>query len=88
MADKEVFENQCLALEKNIPGMHKTKRLKDVDGTEIQKYILSGKTIKVYNDPLIDAVYIKSGIKIEPFFEKSAAVKREVKNQQNYLEVI
>ena|GEM_PF-237564 len=69
-ADKEIFERQCRALEMHIPGMEKLKRLQDVDGTEIQNYLLRGKPISVHNDMQIDAVYIESGVNIEPFFQQ------------------
>ena len=78
-ADKKVFENQCRALETHIPGLLKEKRLHDVDGTEIQEYKLDDKTISVYNDVHIDAVYIESGVNIEPYFEKNQVKKREKK---------
>ena len=71
VADKEIFEHQCLALEMRIPGMEKMKRLQDVDGTEIQNYLLRGEPISVHNDMQVDAIYIESGLNIEPFFEQN-----------------
>lgn len=45
-ADKNVFNKQCSALEKNITGLRKgaLKEI-DVDGHIIQSYILQGENI-------------------------------------------
>lgn len=67
-ADREIFEEQCAALEKHIPRLIKGKLLIDVDGSEIQLYDLDGSPIKVYNDHYVDAVHIKSEVDLAPFF--------------------
>lgn len=48
-ADKEIFEKQCLALEKNIKELRKDKQLVDVDGSTIQSYFFGDKKVTVYN---------------------------------------
>ena len=68
MADKEVFEKQCAALEKNIPGLKKEKRLQDADDSEIQIYNLSGKKIRVYNSYYLNEVYVRSDVDLMAFF--------------------
>lgn len=68
MADKEVFEKQCAALEKNIPDLKKEKRLQDVDDSEIQIYNLSGKKICVYNSYYLNEVYVRSDVDLRGFF--------------------
>ncbi|GLC88693.1 hypothetical protein [Lysinibacillus piscis] len=66
--DEEIFVKQCSALEKHLPELRKKDLLTDVDNSKIQSYNLKGSIIKVYNDYVIGAVYIKSEIDIEPFF--------------------
>lgn len=68
MADKEIFEKQCAALEKNIPSLKKEQRLQDVDDSEIQIYNLSGKKILVYNSYYLNEVYVKSDVDLMAFF--------------------
>ncbi len=68
-ADKDIFEKQCKALEKNIPEIQKGKKLEDVDGSETQLYVLNGKHINVHNSYYIDAVFIDSEIKLESYFD-------------------
>lgn len=68
-ADALVFAKQCLALEEAIPNLVKADLLMDVDESQIQPYTLNGEGIIVYNDTTVDAVYIRSKIALEPFFE-------------------
>ncbi len=68
IADETIFEKQCRALEKNIPGITKSEMLIDVDGSKIQKYFLETKSIMVINDKFINEVAIKSEIDIDQFF--------------------
>ena len=68
-ADKDIFEKQCKALEKNIPEIQKGKKLEDVDGSETQLYVVNGKHIKVHNSYYIDAVFIDSEIELESYFD-------------------
>jgi len=72
-ADISVFTNQCLALEMHIPGLQKGELLCDVDGSAIQKYVLDGRRITVYNDEQIDAVFVESEIPLEKYFSRQVA---------------
>lgn len=67
-ADQEIFHQQCLALEKNIPGIRKEELLEDVDGSLIQSYLLGQSRIVVYNSYYTNEVYIKSDIDLRQFF--------------------
>lgn len=60
VSDKEIFENQCLALERNIKDLHKGKQLMDVDGSIVQYYSLGDKIITVHNSIYLNEVYIQS----------------------------
>lgn len=68
-ADDAIFEKQCIALEKHIPGIVKGELLIDVDGSKIQQYERNGASILVYNDWDVGAVYVKSDIELESFFD-------------------
>ncbi len=68
-ADETIFEKQCLALEKNIPGLIKEDLLTDVDGSKTQKYSLNGSEITVCNSYYLDEVNIKSDIELEQYFK-------------------
>ncbi|MBE6857769.1 MAG: hypothetical protein E7497_07970 [Ruminococcus sp.] len=67
-ADKNIFSKQCKALEKHIPAITKKEKITDVDGSETQIYTVGDKKITVHNSFYIDAVYIESEIKLEPYF--------------------
>lgn len=71
-ADKAIFERQCLALEKNIPGIRKTNHLTDVDGSEIVSYNLGGKELKVLNSYYLEEVLIRhdDSIDLKSYFTK------------------
>ncbi len=64
----DLFQKQCVALEKHIPGLLKGDSLQDVDGTSIQRYQLGGQNLVVVNDYEIGALYIESDFNIEPYF--------------------
>jgi len=66
--DKEIFDKQCKALEKHIPGISKGELLEDVDSSETQIYDLKGKKITVHNSLYIGAVYVDSEIELTHFF--------------------
>lgn len=68
VADQEIFEKQCRALEKAIPKLEKTDRLQDVDGSFIQLYSLDDKKITVHNSKYLDEVYVTSEIELEQYF--------------------
>lgn len=67
-ADEEIFLKQCNALENKIPNIKKAELLIDVDETKIQKYLLDGKEIKVYNSNYINEVFVKSEVELEQYF--------------------
>lgn len=67
--DEDIFNQQCKALEKNIPDIIKGQFLHDVDETKIQFYNIKGKEVKVVNDFEVDAVYIDSDIELKQFFK-------------------
>ena len=69
-ADDDVFKRQCVLLEKNIPGLVVVNDLRDVDDSNIKIYSLSGKTVTIYNDYFIDAVYVRSEVDLLPFFKQ------------------
>lgn len=66
--DKNIFEKQCTALERNIPGLNKTSSLVDVDGSQIATYeFQDGKQLQVENDALF-GVNIESDLSLEEYF--------------------
>lgn len=67
-ADEDIFEKQCRAFEKNIPGIAKKDLTVDVDNSKIQNYSIGGSSVTVYNDYYINAVYVKSEIDLNQFF--------------------
>lgn len=66
--DEEIFNKQCLAIEKHISDLKKDNLLNDVDGTQIQIYtFIDNKHIKVIND--IDfGISVVSDIDIKDYF--------------------
>ncbi|RDY22874.1 hypothetical protein CHF27_011180 [Romboutsia maritimum] len=68
-ADEEIFKKQCKALEDKIPNLEKCNLLTDVDESKLQKYILNGNEINVYNSYYINEVYIKSQIELTQYFK-------------------
>lgn len=68
-ADDEIFDKQCLALEKHIPGIIKQDLSVDVDDSKVQHYELGSSVITVHNDQYVGAVYIKSEIELEQYFK-------------------
>lgn len=68
IADKEIFEKQCAALEKKYPNLKKEQRLQDADDSEIQIYNLSGKKMRVYNSYYLNEVYVRSDVDLMAFF--------------------
>jgi len=57
---REIFAETCRMLETSIPEIAVTMSLEDVDGSEIRAYVANGRTIKVFNDAEVDAVYVDS----------------------------
>lgn len=71
VADEDIFDKQCEALEKNIPRLDKRDTLRDVDGSIIQLYDRDGKKIKVLCDYIFDEVCIESELELTQFFHKA-----------------
>ncbi|MGN0501557.1 MAG: hypothetical protein ACI4HN_01395 [Ruminococcus sp.] len=66
--DKNIFDKQCAALEKNINGINKTSSLEDVDGSQITFYELqNGKQLNIENNVLF-GVIINSEFPVEKYF--------------------
>ena len=61
-ADNAAFKNTCAQIEAKVSGLKKDKLIVDVDGSLIQTYHTNGGEITVYNDYLVDAVYVDSEI--------------------------
>ncbi|WP_044878295.1 hypothetical protein [Paenibacillus sp. IHBB 10380] len=68
-ADEAIFEKQCFAFEKKIPGLIKKELLHDVDDSKVQYYKLGESSVTVHNDYYVNAVYVKSEIDLEQFFK-------------------
>ncbi|MGI6361780.1 MAG: hypothetical protein ACOX05_05760 [Bacillota bacterium] len=66
--DEDIFKRQCAALERNIPALIKNDYLEDVDGSQIQSYLLNGKEVNVLNAAHY-GVEIRSQVDINPYFE-------------------
>jgi len=60
----EGFVSFCEEFEKNHPEAQKKNILIDVDGTTIQRYLIEGERVTVYDDYDIGTVYVLSDIKI------------------------
>lgn len=66
--DEEIFQKQCVALEKHIPDIQKSTLLNDVDDSKTQIYYLHNKKITVHNSYYIGAVYVDSEVTLEKYF--------------------
>lgn len=67
-ADNEIFLGTCEKLEKAVIDLIKSEPLIDVDGSIYQKYNAGNKEITVYNDYEVGAIYIKSAIDLDQYF--------------------
>lgn len=67
-ANNKEFEAACNKIEKIFPNIEVVSDLMDVDGSQIKTFRKDGKTIKVYNDYEVDAVFIDSEIDISHIF--------------------
>lgn len=67
--DEEIFNKQCIAIEKHITFLEKEPLLVDVDGTMIQEYKKKDLQIKVVNDFQMNAVYVESNEAIDHYFK-------------------
>lgn len=68
VADEEVYEKQCAAIEKHIPGIKKQEELVDVDGSKIQRYSYNGERIVVINSIDENELIVKSTEDIKRYF--------------------
>lgn len=68
-ADENIFLKQCKALEKKLGCTLDGEILQDVDGSKIATYTFDNKTLKVYNDYCVGAVYIKADFDLEKYFD-------------------
>ncbi len=66
--DKELFEKQCRALEKRIPGIVRRDLLHDVDESLTQIYEKDGSQITVHNSEYIGSLYVESEIELSQYF--------------------
>lgn len=70
--DHKIFQLQCVALEKHIPGIAKGELLNDVDGSQTQLYTVDQKRISVHNSYYIGSVFVESEIELEQYFTITA----------------
>lgn len=61
-ASETMFDNACSKIDSKAKGFKRERPLTDVDGSTIQTYQSAGRTIEVFNDYEVDAVYIDSDI--------------------------
>lgn len=67
-ADEGLYEKQCTAIEKHVPGIKKQEELIDVDGSRIQRYIYNGEEIVVINSIYENELIVKSTEDIKRYF--------------------
>ena len=68
--DTTIFEKQGKALLKHIPGLKRKNKVEDVDGSQLNIFVMPDQAeITVVND--VDfGVYIKSDFDIRPYFKQ------------------
>ena len=66
--DEELFQKQCVALEKKIPALQKEPLLEDVDGSRFQSYQHAKGRINVCNDYCLGDLYVESDFDLLPYF--------------------
>lgn len=66
--DKEIYEKQCMALEKRVPDILLVSALHDVDDSQKNIYSVNDKKVTVANDYYIGGVFVTSEIELEQFF--------------------
>lgn len=66
--DIKIFKDTCDKLEESFAGILRKKLLVDVDGTTIQEFLLKQKSIVVYDDYDVGAVYVKSQVDLNELF--------------------
>ena len=76
--DDTLFEKQCRALETHIPGIKKTTRLEDVDGSVYQFYTVNDAKIEVRNSYYLGGIDVLSEIDLSKYFKNARTTLREV----------
>lgn len=62
------FKETCRKVEHNYANAIHKNLLVDVDGTTIQEYIINNKSVVVYDDYDVGAVFVKSEIDLDKLF--------------------
>lgn len=62
------FKNACQKVETCFPQAFKQKLLVDVDGSTIQTYNIGDKTIDIFDDYDVGAVYVKAELDLSKIF--------------------
>lgn len=75
-ASNAEFKKTCTAIENGVNGIQKGKLLVDVDGSMVQAYSVGGKTIEVFDDYNIDAVYVDSEVDLSGIIESKVLLER------------
>lgn len=65
----EEFKKACGKIESLFPDAEKKKLLVDVDGSTIQTYVIDGKSIDIFDDYDVGAVYLKSELDLITIFK-------------------
>ena len=68
--DKDLFNKQCIDIEKYFPGLKKEALQKLDDGSLLQRYHHEKGDIVVYNNEFVGALYMTSGFDIDEYFEE------------------
>lgn len=71
--DEEIFEKQCKALERAIPGIIKKELLHDVDDSKTQVYHVNQDKVYVHNSAYLNEVYVESDIDLLQFFKNTTS---------------
>ncbi|MBQ7067043.1 MAG: hypothetical protein IJN92_09525 [Lachnospiraceae bacterium] len=72
VADENIFQKQCMAIEKYLNPLEKGTLIEDVDGSKIQSYTFGKHKVTVKNSMYTNEVYVESDIDIKPYFAKNS----------------
>lgn len=64
----KVFKETCNTIKNKFANIISKDLLVDVDGTTIQEYIVDDKSIVIYDDYDVGAVYVKSQINLNNLY--------------------
>ena len=67
-ADEAAFQKACGRVARYLPDWNKNALLTDVDGSLIQTYHKDDRTVDVFNDYEIDAVFVDAEIRLDDLF--------------------